>query len=132
MLVAFACSEEKEDVDEWSRLTFKRTLDSLGKPNLGCYKEPSGFFILEFDASQKFSRKLTYRKGFPVYIDTLSLIKPREFKSTKEDVVYFVKDTSVISIHYVKIFHPNSNLRGQTPWIQPYVYNYKRLNEKAL
>lgn len=128
MLGVFACTEEK-DLEQWSIEHSKPILDSLGALSLGCYAEPAGFFILECDASQKkLVRKLTYRKGFPLYIDTLFYVKYDEFRSLKENITYLIKDTCAIAIQYVNIFHPNSNLRGQSPWVQPYVNSYKRLN----
>jgi hypothetical protein len=128
MVGAFACAEEK-DLEQWSKEYSKPILDSIGKLSLGCYAEPAGFFILEFDGSQKkFARKLTYRKGFPLYIDTLLYIKHNEFRSKRLNMTYLIKDTCVLTIHYVKIIHPSSNWQGQTPWAQPYVTSYKRLD----
>lgn len=127
LLVFLNCTHNNE-VEQWSRVNSELILDSLKETNAGCYLEPAGFFILEFTGSQKLMRKLTYRKGFPVYIDTLSYVSSKHFHSKKEDIIYLIKDTSLTTIHYVKIFHPNSNMQGQTPWTQPYVTNYRRLN----
>lgn len=128
--LVWACSHEPANLAQWSREQSRTVLDSLGNRSLGCFEEPTGFFIIEFEPNQrKPARKLTYRKGFPLYIDTLAYIKPNEFKSAKEDATYLIKDTCVICINYVKIFHPNSNLKGQTPWVQPYVNTYKRLDK---
>jgi hypothetical protein len=132
VLSAFACSKEADDLNDWSNRSCKRILDSLDGSNLTCYSQPGGFFVLEFDAShKKIAKKLTYRKGFPLYIDTLSYIKPNEFRSQRESTTYLIKDTSVLTIHYVKIYHPNSNWQGQTPWIQPYVDTYQRLEIRS-
>jgi hypothetical protein len=129
-LVVTSCTGEQEDLEAWSRAQYKPLNDSIGKLSLGCYREPAGFFILEYDAEKgTLARKLTYRKGFPLYIDTLSYIKPNEFRSKREDVTYLLKDTCVLTIQYVKIFHPNSNQQGQSPWIQPYVNTYKRIDK---
>jgi hypothetical protein len=124
-----SCVGEQEDLDAWSNAHYRPINDSIGKLSLGCYREPAGFFILEFDKTQKkVARKLTYRKGYPVYIDTLSYIKYNEFRSKRENMTYLLKDTCVLTIHYVKIIHPSSNWQGQTPWVQPYIDYYKRLD----
>ena len=125
----FSCEEKKPE--PWSAFNYKRITDSLNIENIiAIYEESGSLLILEFDPTQKqLARKLTYRKEFPLYLDTLSYVKPNEFRSKKEDITYLIKDTCVVTIQYVKIFHPNSNLRGQTPWTQPYVNTYKRLDK---
>ncbi len=130
-LVIISCGEGKEEKETWTNANCKKIIDSLQiiMP-VACHEESGSLLILEFDTTQKqFARKLTYRKGFPLYIDTLSYMNPYKFHSKLLDMTYLIKDTCVVTIHYVKIFHPNSNQQGQNPWVQPYVNTYKRLDK---
>lgn len=130
-LAIISCGEKKEEKETWTNVNCKRIIDSLHIYNtIACYEESGGLLIFEFDSTQKqIARRITFRKGFPLYIDTLSYMNPHKFHSKLLDMTYLIKDTCVVTIHHVKIFHPNSNLQGQSPWIQPYVNTYKRLDK---
>lgn len=73
----------------------------------------------------------TYRQGFPTYYDSLTKIKHDEFLSENLNTRYLVKDTCVVAIQTVKIIHPSSNWQGQTPWQQPYIYCFKRIDHQS-
>ena len=111
----------------------KIVLDSIETSAvIAVYNEATSFSILQFqNEERKIALKLTYRMGYPVFIDSLVYIKPNEFKSQRLNTTYLIKDSSIILVNYVKIIHPSSNWQGQTPWTQPYVTTYKRVGSKA-
>ncbi len=126
----FACKEETESLQTKEQV--KTVLDSIGKTNIiACYYEDIGFSVLAFNTSEKRNaRKLTYRRGYSIFTDSLIYKKYDEFSSQKFNTTYLIKDSAVLCINYVKIIHPSSNWQGQTPWQTPYVSTYKRIDKK--
>jgi len=132
VLGLLSCEEKKESQEQWTKEHLKTVLDSIGLSKvIASFSEDNCFSVLVFDSEErKIARKLTYRKGYPIFIDTLVYKKNGELKSQRFNTTYLIKDSTVLSINYVKIIHPSSNWQGQTPWQQPYISNYKRTDKK--
>ena len=129
--VFFACNEENYDLQTKEQI--KTVMDSISSSNIiACYHEDVGFSVLVFNTNEKRNaRRLTYRKGYPVYTDSLIYKKHDEFRSQKFNTTYLIRDSTVLSINYVKIIHPSSNWQGQTPWQTPYITTYNRIDNKT-
>ena len=125
-----SCSEGKEPIENFDIIETKHILDSLKAEVIAAaYKEESCFCVfVRLTDNLNGIKKLTFRRNFPVYVDTLLYKNKKAFYSKKINSVYLIKDTSIIQISYVKIIHPSSNWQGQTPWVQPYVTTYNRLD----
>lgn len=130
--VVFSCTEEKEKPDQFSQQRVKIIVDSIGNSNIiACFYEDGGLSVMQFENKQTHkASKLVYRLGYALFIDSLVYIKPNEFRSPRLNTNYLIKDSTVISVQHAKIIHPSSNWQGQTPWQQPYVTIYTRLNIK--
>lgn len=132
MLILFSCTEEKEKTDQFSQHRIKTIVDSIGSSTIiACFYEAGGLSVMQFENKETHkARKLVYRLGYALFIDSLVYIKPNEFRSPRLNTNYLIKDSTVISVQHAKIIHPSSNWQGQTPWQQPYVSVYPRLNAK--
>jgi len=126
----FSCQEEKEDVAPLSKERVDFIIDSIGNSAIiACFYENNGLSIIKFENEEnKRLRKLVYRSGYAIFSDSLVYLKPNEFRSPRLNTNYLIKDSTVISIKQAKIIHPSSNWQGQTPWQQPYVSIYTRLD----
>jgi hypothetical protein len=133
LLVLFSCKEQKDNQEQFTKQHIKIILDSIGEQKIiACFNEDNSLSVLELENKErKIVRKLIFRIGYPIFSDSLVYVKTNQFKSSRTNTIYFIKDSSVISINYVKIIHPSSNWQGQTPWAQPYVNTYKRLDIKT-
>lgn len=132
ILGQFACKDANDQNPSLIRERAKILLDSIGRMKIiACYTEHNSICILEYENKiGKKAQKLIYRIGYPLFTDTLVYVKPNEFKSKHLNTTYLIKDSAVLSINYVKIIHPSSNWQGQTPWSQPYVTTYKRIDNQ--
>jgi hypothetical protein len=93
------------------------------------FNEDGAYSLIVHDSAENMiARKLTYRHGFPVFVDSLTKSGPGSYSSEKYNTTYTVNDTSVISVRIAKIIHPSSNWQGQTSWQRPIVNTYKRLD----
>ncbi len=130
----FCCDEKKDDQEEWRRECVNKVLDSIGLAKIiASFNEDDCFCVLVTDnVERKTVNKLTYRKGYPIYIDTLVYTKNNELKSLHFNTTYRVTNSSVLKINFVKIIHPSSNWQGQTPWQQPYINTYLRTDKKSI
>lgn len=128
----FSCGQEKEKPEQFSQQHIKSIVDSIGKSKIiACFYEAGGLSVMQFENKETHkASKLVYRLGYALFTDSLVYIKPNEFRSPRLAITYLIKDSTVISIQQAKIIHPSSNWQGQTPWQQPYVNTYARLNIK--
>lgn len=130
-LIGSHCSNSEDNTikdETYQRL--KNIIDSIGKENIAtAFGEGTGFTVIYFtNKENSSSNKLTYLPGYPFFSDSILIKTRKEFYSPRLQTTYHIKDSTVICIKQVPIFHPNSNLKGQTPWKQPYVNTYKRLD----
>lgn len=126
-----SCEKENENRERWKKEIEKTVLDSIGSSYIiAAFNEDSCFSVLEFHDDKKIARKLVYRKGYPLFIDTLVYKKYDEYSSKRFATSYLIKDTVVLVINFVKIIHPSSNWQGQTPWQQPYIFTCVRTDKK--
>jgi hypothetical protein len=123
-----ACDRVETKEQSISEPYIKHLIDSVGhKKFLACYTEDNAVIIFErFLNNNKGARRLIFRQGYAVFIDSLLIRNEHTFHSAKLNTTYIFKDSSIISIQYAKIIHPSSNWQGQTPWEQPYVTTHKR------
>ncbi len=113
----------------WPHQKVEALLDSIGRQNIAaCFTEGDALLILKNNSRQ--TQRLCFRKNFPVFADSLICIKHDEYRSPRLNTTYLIKDTAVFCLVTVKIIHPSSNWQGQTPWKQPYVYAFTRLDRK--
>lgn len=105
-------------------------VDSIGEERIiVTFKEEKGISIIISENKLTNSYfKLSYLPGYPLFTDSIIYRSKNEYYSPRLFSTYILKDSTVICIKQVPIFHPNSNLRGQTPWKQPYINTYKRIN----
>lgn len=123
-----SCNSDSQQ-SNWSGQSVKVILDSVGRQNIAaCFVEGDALLILKNDRGQ--TQRICFRKNFPVFADSLVQIKYDEYRSPRLSTTYLIKDTAVFSLVTVKIIHPSSNWQGQTPWQQPYVYSFPRLDNK--
>ncbi|MGE0567890.1 MAG: hypothetical protein AB7O73_08065 [Bacteroidia bacterium] len=120
-----SCNSKDTEAYEEDEYTKESLFASINHPILAAFNEKDGFSII-YKANNNLFLEAIYHLNHLAYIDTLDKTNVYEFYSKKFNTTYYIKDSSVIAIERVKIFHPNSNLKGQTPWEQPYVYFYKR------
>lgn len=122
--------DENNDIELYpSTSASRKIIDSIGISKvLACFAEDKSITIIERITNNK-TRKLIFREGYPLYTDSLIYIKPNEYRSPKLHTTYLIKDSTVLVIQYAKIIHPSSNWQGQTPWSQPYVMIYPRLDK---
>lgn len=113
-----------------SSFRMNEILDSIGRERtIAVFKEEKTFSFLYFlNKEMKICNRLSYFPGYPLFSDSLIYKNEKVYYSPRLLTTYHIKDSIVICIKQVPIFHPNSNLRGQTPWKQPYVNTYKRLD----
>ncbi|MBK7818491.1 MAG: hypothetical protein IPJ60_13840 [Sphingobacteriaceae bacterium] len=125
--VLYSCDQEKEKPDQFSQQRVKRIVDSIANSNMiACFYEDGGLSVMHFENKEAHkARKLVYRSGYALFIDSLVYIRQNEFRSPRSNTNYLIKDSTVISIQQAKIIHPSSNWQGQTPWQQPYITIYK-------
>lgn len=130
LFTLLACEQIKEPPLPPTLARATVLMDSMGRANiLACFAEEGGISILARNQlTHKAARKFLYRTGYPVFTDSLVCVKYDEFKSPRFTTTYLIKDSSVLTIRFVKIIHPSSNWQGQTPWTQPYVNTYKRMD----
>ncbi|HRH12460.1 MAG TPA: hypothetical protein PLU73_13150 [Bacteroidia bacterium] len=133
LLVLFGttCTERENNVDTNSSTRINDLIDSLGKEQtIATFKEEKSFSIIYFSNKEmKICNKVSYLPGYPLFSDSMVYKNEKEFYSPRLFSTYIIKDSIVICIKQVPIFHPNSNLRGQTPWKQPYVNSYARIDQ---
>ncbi len=127
----FCCDEKKEDQKQWIKEYICKVFDSIGSEKvIASFNEDDCFCVLVSDnENTKTVKKLTYRKGYSIYIDTLVYTKNDELKSLHFNTTYRIKNSTVLKINLVKIIHPSSNWQGQTPWEQPYITTYLRTDK---
>lgn len=130
LFTLLACEQIKEAPLPATLARANALMDSMGRANiLACFAEEGGISILARNqTTHKAARKFLYRTGYPVFTDSLVCVKYDEFRSPHFTTTYLVKDSNVLTIRFVKIIHPSSNWQGQTPWTQPYVNTYKRMD----
>ncbi len=128
----FCCAEKNENQEQFMREDVTKVFDSIGVAKVvASFNEDNCFCVLVTDnVERKTVKKLTYRKGYPIFIDTLVYTKINELKSQRFKTTYKIKNTTVLKINFVKIIHPSSNWQGQTPWEQPYINTYLRTDKK--
>lgn len=124
-----SCLNNTTKSSEWIILNSKRTCDSVGLKNtIACFEEGNGFSLIFYSSNDHHSiKKLYFLPGYPPFIDSLIYIQPNVYSSPKLYTSYHIKDSTVLCIQEVPIFHPNSTLKGQSPWKQAYVNSRKRL-----
>ncbi len=127
-----SCTQEKETPEPLPKERVKHILDSVGHSNIiATFYEAGGLTVMQYENKEtKKARKLIFRLGYHLFIDSLTYLKPNEFRSPRLNTNYIIKDSTVISIQQAKIIHPSSNWQGQTPWQQPYVTIYTRVDSK--
>jgi hypothetical protein len=99
-----SCDDGKETETQFTKERVKIVLDSIGISKvIACYIEDGSFSVIEHkNEKSKIARKLIYRIGYPVFIDSLDYVRNDKFKSRHYNTTYLIKDKSVISINYVK------------------------------
>lgn len=132
VFVALSCVEKREKSEQFSQQRIQTIVDSIGNSTIiACFFEDGGLSLIQLENKDLHKwRKLVYRLGYATFIDSLVYIKPNEFRSTRLNTNYLIKDSTVISVQQAKIIHPSSNWQGQTPWQQPYVTIYPKLKTK--
>lgn len=127
-----SCEEDNTLQKQWTKEHVRAVLDSIGASKVtASFNEDDCFNVLVFDTEErKIVKNLIYRAGYPIFIDTLIYKEQNELRSQRLNTIYYINDSTVITIHYVKIIHPSSNWQGQTPWQQPYVNTYERTDKK--
>jgi hypothetical protein len=124
-----ACDRAETKEQSISEPYIKHLIDSVDANKfLACFTDENTVTIFEkYTSLYTGARRLVFRIGYAVFIDSLQMKNAHTFHSSKLNTTYIFKDSSIIAIQYAKIIHPSSNWQGQTPWAQPYVTSYKRL-----
>jgi len=127
----FSCESDATLVEEIKKESVFVLPDSIDTEKvIAIYKEDVAHTVLVYHTREKKGvRKITYRPGFPVFVDSLSVKAFNEFRSRKYTTTYLVCDTSVTSVYDLKVIHPSSNWQGQTPGKEPIITVFHRVDK---
>ncbi len=127
----FSCESEGAIVKEAKKEIVFVLPDSIDSEKvIAIYKEDIAHTVLVYHTREKKGvRKITYRPGFPVFVDSLLVKAFNEFRSRKYTTTYLVCDTSVTSVYDLKVIHPSSNWQGQTPGKEPIITVFHRVDK---
>jgi len=130
-LLLFSCEQPKNPLEKTNTEQAYSIPDSIDSEKvIAIYKEDIAHTILVYHTREKKgARKITYRSGFPVFVDSLLAISFNEFRSCKYTTTYLVCDTGVTSVYDLKVIHPSSNSQGQTPGKEPIIISYRRIDK---